>query len=100
MNRQMGILENSINPEASEIVEKFKQGRDILLDQVNIALLSANMVKEPTIFEEAWNCGNQVDQITWREAIKKEFKDMNDKKIWSIINEESIPEGRKFIKCK
>jgi len=25
---------------------------------------------------------------------------MNDKKIWSKINEESIPEGRKFIKCK
>ena len=47
--------------------------KEILLDQVNIALLSANIVKEPTTFEEAWNCGNQVDQIKWREAIKKEI---------------------------
>ena len=49
----MRILESSINPEASKIVEEFKQGRDILLNSVNIALLSANMVKEPTTFEEA-----------------------------------------------
>ena len=46
---------------------------------MNIALPSANTVKEPTTFEEAWNYRNQVDQIKWREAIKKEFKDMNDK---------------------
>ena len=98
--RQMRMLESSFNPEASKIVEEFKQGRDILLDQVNIALLSANIIKEPTTFDEAWNCANQADQIKWREAIKKEFNDMNDKKVWSVINKESIPEGRRCIKCK
>ena len=96
----MRMLESSFNPEASKIVEEFKQGRDILLDQVNIALLSANIVREPTTFDEAWNCANQADQIKWREAIKKEFNDMNDKKVWSVINKESIPEGRRCIKCK
>ena len=67
---------------------------------MNIALLSASYIKEPTTFNEAWNCVNQADQIKWREAIKKEFNDMNDKMVWSVINKESIPEGRRCIKCK
>ena len=66
----MRILESSFNPEAFKIVKEFKQGRDILLDPVNIALLSTNIVKEPSTFEEAWNCRNQVDQIKWREKLK------------------------------
>ena len=51
--QQMRISESSFNLEASKIVEEFKKGRNILLDSVNIALLSANIVKEPTTFEEA-----------------------------------------------
>ena len=43
--QQMRISESSFNLEASKIVEKFKQGRDILLDSVNIALLSAILIK-------------------------------------------------------
>ena len=63
MYRQLRIIESSFNGEASTIVEEFKQGRDILLDQLEIALLGTGIVKEPTTFKEAWNCENQVDQI-------------------------------------
>jgi len=50
-------------------------------------------MNEPITFEKAWNSGK------WREAINKDFKDMNDKKVWSI-KEGNIPEGRRCIKCK
>jgi hypothetical protein len=33
----------------------------------------------------------------WRAAINKELGDMDDKKVWEIINKEDVPEGRK---CK
>jgi hypothetical protein len=65
-----------------------------------LCTFECRIIKEPTTFEEAWNCDNQVDQIKWREAIKKEFNNMNDKKVWNIINKESIPDGRKCIECK
>ena len=55
------ILVSSFNPEASKVVKEFRQGLDILLDQVNTALLSANIVNEPDTFEKAWNCNNQID---------------------------------------
>ena len=61
--QQMRNLESGFNPEASKIVEEFKKGRDIILGQLNISLLSANNVKEPTTFKEAWNCMDLVDQI-------------------------------------
>ena len=34
----MRHLESSFNPEAAEMVESFEQGKEILLDQANIAL--------------------------------------------------------------
>ena len=65
----MRILESSFNPEASKVFEEFKQGRDILLHQVNIALLSANIVNEPATFDETWNSNNQIDRNELMEEI-------------------------------
>jgi hypothetical protein len=33
-------------------------------------------------------------------AIKKEFYDMDSKKLWKTIRKENIPKGRRTIKCK
>jgi hypothetical protein len=38
--RAMRLLESSFNPEASTMLQNIAQGREILLDQANIALLS------------------------------------------------------------
>jgi hypothetical protein len=49
-------LENSFNPDAAKLVGQIEQGREILLDQVNLALFSGMVInEEPTTFEQAWN---------------------------------------------
>jgi hypothetical protein len=54
--RNLHQLESSFNPEASRIVERIEQGREIFIDYVNFAFFSIGSVeKEPTIFDEAWN---------------------------------------------
>jgi hypothetical protein len=58
---QMKQLESSFNPEASNIIDNFEQGRDILLDSV--ALIFGNAVKEPKSFDDAWNF-SYPDQCT------------------------------------
>jgi hypothetical protein len=47
---QMKQLESSFNPEAFNIIANFQQGRGILLDSVNVALICGNVMKEPQIF--------------------------------------------------
>jgi hypothetical protein len=55
--RNLRQLESSFNPEASRIVERIEQGREILLDHANFALFCIGPVDkvEPATFEEAWN---------------------------------------------
>ena len=96
----MRLLESSFNPDATRIIEDIEQGRDILLDQVNIALFSGKIIEEPTSFDEAWNCQDHVDRYKWRSAIQKEFNDMESKKVWEIVKKEDIPKDRRCIKCK
>ena len=98
--RQLKQLESSFNPEASRIIENIEQGRDILLDQVNFALSTASPSQiEPTDFDEAWNHPNPKDRELWRTAINKELNEMDNKKVWEIIDKEDVPEGRRTIKC-
>jgi hypothetical protein len=47
-----------------------------------------------------WNCEDPTDLEKWRNAIKKEFDDMEDKKAWDIITKEDVPEDKRCIKCK
>jgi hypothetical protein len=90
--RQLKQLESSFNPKASKIVKDIELGRDIILDQANIALFSGSIQVEPTTFDQAWNHADLKDRDNWRIAIKKEFKDMESKKDWKIIKKEDIPE--------
>jgi hypothetical protein len=72
----MKRLESSFNPEASKIIDNFEQGRDIVLDSVNLALICGNVMKEPKSFGDAWSCSDPDQRTKWRAAIKKEFSDM------------------------
>jgi Reverse transcriptase (RNA-dependent DNA polymerase) len=93
-------LESSFNPEASKIVKDIELGRDIILDQANIALFSGNFQLEPSTLDQAWNHADPKDQDNWRNVIKKELIDMESKKVWEVIKKEGIPEGRRTIKNK
>jgi hypothetical protein len=44
------------------------------LDQVNLALLSTEIIKEPTTYVESINCVQKEDQIKWENEIKKKLK--------------------------
>jgi hypothetical protein len=49
--RTMRKLESWFNPEATKAVEDYSHGREMTLDQVNLALFSMVTVKEPTTYE-------------------------------------------------
>jgi hypothetical protein len=50
----MRQLESSFNPDATQSVEQFEQGREILFDQANVALYSRSAInEEPTTFNQA-----------------------------------------------
>ena len=68
----MKKLESWFNPQATKALDDYNRGREILLEQVNLALFTTAMTKEPTNYEEALNCEKKEDQIAWKEAIDKE----------------------------
>jgi hypothetical protein len=77
---QMKHLESSFNPEASKIIESIDQGREIILDQANIALFSGGIQVEPTNCYQARDHQDPEDQEKWRDAIKKELGDWKVRK--------------------
>jgi hypothetical protein len=72
--RAMRKLESWFNPEATKAVEDYNHGREMTLDQVNLALFSTVVIKEPTTYEEEINSGHKEDQIKWENVINKELK--------------------------
>jgi hypothetical protein len=98
--RAMRKLESWVNPEAIKAVENYNHGREMTLDQVNLALFSTVMIKEPTTYEEAINCEQKEDQIKWKSAINKELKEMEKRGVWKIIHEKDIPINYRCIKNK
>jgi hypothetical protein len=89
--RAMRKLESRFNPEATKEVENYNHGREMTLDQVNLALFATVIIKEPTTYEEAINSGQKEDQISWKSAIDKELKEMEKRGVWEIIDEKDIP---------
>jgi hypothetical protein len=52
---------------------------------------------EPETFVEAWNHPNSDERNGWRQAIKKEFNDMNSKNVWQKVKRENIPHNKRLI---
>jgi hypothetical protein len=73
---EMRKLESWFNPQATKIVNEFDCRREIVLEQVNLALLTTTFTKEPSSFEEAINCENKDDQKARKEAIEKDLNEM------------------------
>jgi hypothetical protein len=63
----MRRLESSFNPDAMQVVEQCEQGREILLDQANIALFTGSAInEEPSTFDQAWNHKDPKVKENWR----------------------------------
>jgi hypothetical protein len=74
----MRIVESSFNPEASRDVDDSKPEREMLLNPVNVEFLVENVNTDPATLHK------------WREVIDKEINDIDDKKVWKVINKEEI----------
>jgi hypothetical protein len=55
---------------------------------------------DPKTFEEAWNHHTLTERQGWREAIQKEFKDMNSRNVWKKIKKDEVPPNKRLIGCK
>jgi hypothetical protein len=83
------------------MLQNIEQGRDILLEQANVALFSGIVIdEEPSSFDEAWNHDDPKARGKWQDAIKKELCGMCKQQVWEIIKKEDIPEDGGTIKCK
>jgi hypothetical protein len=70
--RAMRLLESSFNLEASTMLQNIEQGREIFLEQANVALFSGIVIdEEPSSFDEAWNHVNPKARGKWQDAIKR-----------------------------
>jgi hypothetical protein len=89
--KAMRLLEGSFNPEAFTVLQNIEQGREILLEQANVALLSRISIdEEPSSFDEAWNHDDPKAGGKWWDVIKKELCDMDKQQVWEIIKKEHI----------
>ena len=61
---------------------------------------SSQKYKEPKNFQEAWNHPDHIQRKLWREAITKEYTDMNNHKVWKKVKRSEIPKNRRCVKCK
>jgi hypothetical protein len=70
------------------------------MEQVNLALFSTDILKEPTTYEEAMNSEQKEDQIKWKNVISKELNEMEKRGVWEVIDEKNIPIDCRCLKSK
>ena len=82
-----------LNSNADKIPEKERQSeiKRIIHEMRN---------EKPETFEQAYYHPDLKIRLRWRIAIKKEFRDMNSRKVWETFKKSNIPKDRRCIKCK
>jgi hypothetical protein len=67
--RAMRLLEST-----STMLQNIEQGREILLEQANVAFFCGIIIdEEPSSFDEVWNHDDPSSRGKWRDAIKRSF---------------------------
>jgi hypothetical protein len=87
--RAMRKLESRFNPQATKEVEDYNHGRKMTLDQVNLALFSTEIVKEPTSYEASIKSEQKEDRIKWKNRFNKDLKEMEKRGVWEIIDKKA-----------
>jgi len=72
----------------------------MLIDQAPNSFQQDMEEEEPRNFQAAWNHTDPEKRAKWREAINKEFQDMNSRKVWKVIDRKDMPKDRRCVKCK
>ena len=55
---------------------------------------------EPKTFDNAWNHPDPYQRKMWRNAMNKEYGDMNTRQVWRKIKRIEIPANRRCVKSK
>ena len=98
--REMKKLQGWFNPDASRVIESSDSGREPIVDPADTAFMMVEQPQEPGTFDEAFNHPEEDVRLIWREAIHKEFKEMNLRGVWKKVNKEEMPVGRRCVKSK
>ena len=57
-------------------------------------------IEEPKTFQEAWHHTDLNQQTKWREAIKKELKDMINRGVFRKVKRSTMPAEKRCVKNK
>ena len=88
LQRELQRLNTWYNPTVNELGDvAFVGGTDETYDN-------------PEDFYEAWDHQDPNERAKWREGIRKEIKDMQNKKVWIITKIADIPSNRRLIGCR
>ena len=106
--RSRGLPTQEKSEEGSEkLIREMRKLHDTwnptLDDMVEIILVGGtdDTYESPRTFQEAWNHPEKDERKKWREAIRKEFRDMiYHRKVWRNVKKKDIPNDRRLIGCK
>ncbi|KAG7357827.1 reverse transcriptase RNA-dependent DNA polymerase [Nitzschia inconspicua] len=87
-------------PTSSHYDDEFVDSNEEYASIQAYVLYAEGKFEEPKSFEEAWNHTDENERKGWRDAIKKEFHDMNFRKVWRKFKKNQIPKHQRLIGCK
>ncbi|CAM9855209.1 unnamed protein product, partial [Chrysoparadoxa australica] len=68
-------------------------------DEDSKALLAA-LHSDPGDPTDIMECKERQDWLSWREAIAKELRSINDRNVWEVVDKSSIPADIQELDCK
>jgi hypothetical protein len=95
-------LATSYNQDATQQLESLSSAIEKDLEYQEFGFVGAvtGDYNEPAHFDEAWNAKSSEDKKGWREAVRKEFGDMQERGVWQIVKKKEIPRERRLIGSK
>ena len=74
--------------------------REFIEFSFNTTLDDSEEPEVPNVFKEAWWHKDQIERKEWRDAVRKEFRDMIKRGVWRKVELSSMPKGRKAVGSK
>ena len=62
--------------------------------------MKTEVTSKPTKFQEAWDHEDPIQRNKWRDAIKKELRDMINRRVFWKVKRSSMPQGKQCVKNK
>ena len=89
------------NPSGAAVIQDDELS-NLVIEQNQITEIESkpDELIEPTKFDQAWNHENPIQRKQWREAIGKEFNDMETRKVWRKVDRSDMPQDKRCVKCK